>query len=168
MGNYSKIQYELFGEKISKEEADNNEYYEIAYYNEAEKRVKVELFENKQLSQLVYPDKEPPFEEIIREHLECYPNMKMEIETPKVFLDDGGYKYTSYIYLLHKNFELVKECYFDKDDNLLREVELDENNKPIVISTYVYDESGELIEVIEESPQGNTVGGLDFGNPQKF
>ncbi len=168
MRNYTKIQYEIYGQKIGKEEAMEKDYYEIAYYSEFNKRDKVELFQKNKLSQLIYPDKELPFDDIIKEHLISYPNIKIEIHTPKVFLEDGGYVRKSYIFIEHKNFELIKECYFDKENNLVKEVEMDKHSKPLVINIYRYDENGKLIEAIEKNPQGDVVGRVDFEISQKF
>ena len=159
---YEKITYRVDGREVNEKDAVREGIYSKYYYLHDKSIDKIEMINMGNIFKVVYPQREPPFDNVFERHFEQYPETTIQININEQNTQDGGYNYRTYIYSAQKELLYIKDCYENSSDNLVKEIELDNAGNILVIYMYYYNDEGNLIKIIELDGNNNIVGEQEF------
>lgn len=150
------------GEEISYPEALNRNWY-VACYCTDNIPDYAEVIGYGKVKEVVYYNRQPLDENLLKKHISQYRNCPFEVVTP--YQDIEG-KLIRDIYFFNGVGELqaITEEHYNSQHDMIMEVRLDSNRNLSGRIQYEYDATGELKTVRELSPDGTVMSEEDYDN----
>jgi hypothetical protein len=158
--NYKKL-FKIDNKSVTEEEATASGVYSIYLLSDSGRIDRIEMVNRGAIFKVAYPDRDRPFDDILKNHFRIYPNVDLEIWEKKALEKDDLYRYRAYLFDSEGEEFLVKDCFINSQDLLVKEEELDNELSIGCVFEYQY-ESGKLSKIIEYNSDGKKVNEQDL------
>jgi hypothetical protein len=157
--NHKKL-FKIDNRSVTEEEAAASGIYSIYLLSDGDRIDRIEMVNRGAVFKVVYPDRDRPFEGVLKNHFRIYPNIDLEIWEKKRLEKDNIFRYRAYLFDSEGEGSLVKDCFINAHGLLIKEEELDKELSISCVFEYLY-ESGKLSKMIEFNHDGKQVNEQD-------
>jgi hypothetical protein len=155
---YTKTAYAKWDDRISVEEAIQQEDYAKLYFLDETTIGRMDVFEpGHGLFKVSYRLVDPPFESLLDSHFREQPNVLCEVVTPPALSDGGVTRVYTYLFDSPMNCKSRYELHFDLNNRVIRSIMLSAGGEYRRDERKSYDAEGEWLSTSVFDGAGNPI-----------